>query len=142
MPSTKSPRRLVLRNVKDQASPNIQTVSGATPSVQTGVIRLHSSDVPGLELGETYTAKFQQSITLPGEKPILNSQTQFKVSGSPYTLEPSLIDSVYPPPGHSDYWSKSFEAYLGSIQVGSVADSFPQMYCLMSYSITSKFPGS
>ena len=114
MRAENGPRRLVLRHLAQTISEK-PVVDDKDPKLQPGNIRIHSSSKPSLELGSAYTLDFAQTITFPEpvsnqstRQATLNSVKKFKVGGSPYTLDQTLIDSVYPPPGHSDYWSKSF----------------------------------
>ena len=80
---------------------------------QAGDIRLHSSSKPGLLEGTTYRASFAQTIAFPdptnswiATQKVYSSQKTFKVLGCKYTLDPIFVDSVYPPQGHSDFFSR------------------------------------
>lgn len=113
MRADSGPRRLALRNLAE-TTPKEPVTDDQQPKLQPGSIRLHSSSTPGLELGSAYTFNFTQNDTFPepvndqsSRQAALNSVKKFKVGGSPYTLDHTLVDSVYPPAGHSDYWSKS-----------------------------------
>ena len=98
------PRRLVLLNLLKQSA----SLSSPTPDVLPGQVRFESNSLPGLTPKDTYTATFTQNLRFPGapNPGTLVSSKTFQVSGSPYTLDPSLVHSVYPPSGHADYWSK------------------------------------
>ena len=103
-------RRLVLQNLQRQTKGQQPFRGGYgadnNTEVEPGNINLYSFSNPGLTTGDTYTASFTQSISYSGgDTQTLISQKQFKTAGSPYTLDASLINSVYPPPGHSDYWN-------------------------------------
>ena len=104
--TTFGPRRLVLQNA--QNSKEDGRLRGApVASVDAGNVNMYSFANPGLKSEQTYTATFVQSITYPGGDPTRNltSTKQFRTAGSPYTLDSTLVNSVYPPAGHSDYWN-------------------------------------
>ena len=108
MEFSRGPRRLVFSNLAQENKPPLRAISAP---LLPGNIRIHSSSVPGLLHGVSYTAQFTQAITYPDINnkqaptnltPLVSSK-DFTVEGNPYFLDSSLIDSVYPPPGHSDY---------------------------------------
>ena len=116
------PRRLVKQNLKKQnqdqvaipivghpaaEQPAIGTpAAGNISTVPSGNINLYSYAVPGLKTGDTYTASFTQKVTYAGgSEQDFRSSKQFSTVAAPYTLDGSLINSVYPPSGHSDYWN-------------------------------------
>ena len=107
------PRRLVKRNLqKIQKQNQVHVPIVGQPAVvnesqvQPGNINLYSYATPGLKTGDTYTASFTQTINYSGATDqILVSNKQFSTVPAPYTLDSSLINSVYPPSGHSDYWN-------------------------------------
>lgn len=109
MEFSQGPRRLVFSNLAQKSKPPLRDIQ--TPLLP-GNIRIHSSSTPGLLHGVSYTAQFIQSITYPDTNnkqkptnvtPALVSSKDFTVEGNPYFLDASIINSVYPPPGHSDY---------------------------------------
>ncbi|KAG8527298.1 uncharacterized protein KY384_008042 [Bacidia gigantensis] len=77
----------------------------ATPALQPGNVRFHSSSKPGLLQGSTYKATFVQNIGTSNNvaSDALTSTKSFHVKSTPYTLDKSAIHSVYPPSGHADY---------------------------------------
>ena len=81
--------------------------------ISPGNLCLYSSSVPDLTSDVTYTATFKQTIqvkqgeTVKATYPDLISKKTFQAPASPYVLEASAVHSVYPPAGHSDYWSES-----------------------------------
>ncbi|KAL8802319.1 MAG: hypothetical protein Q9182_003897 [Xanthomendoza sp. 2 TL-2023] len=68
-----------------------------------GKVRLHSSSVPHLQGESTYTINVSQKIQWQQPPHVQTSTKQFRVKESPLSLDDSVIHSVYPPPGHSDY---------------------------------------
>ena len=97
------PRRLVLLNLLKQSQPKSSSVT----SVQPGQVRFESSSLPGLTPGKIYTASFEQTVRVSSDNPlaVLTSSRQFEAPWTPFSLDPSFVHSVYPPPGHADYWS-------------------------------------
>ena len=75
--------------------------------MDAGNVNLYSFANPGLKSEQSYTAIFVQSITYPGADQTRNltSTKQFRTSGSPYSLDPTAVNSFYPPAGHADYWN-------------------------------------
>ena len=98
---------MVHQNLAKQqdAKKGFQGAPAPGPVVEPGNINLDNFSVPGLITGSTYTAKFTQNITYPGGSTSLESKKTFVAAGSPLSLDPSLVNSVYPPAGHSDYWN-------------------------------------
>ena len=83
-----------------------QQLRTTSADVEPGTLSIHSTSVPGLRAGLEYSASFNQTITGPGDlnESITTSQS-FVTPGTPWTLDPALIDSVYPPQGDSDYYN-------------------------------------
>lgn len=106
------PRKLTLgkldrhKEIPKLKSPTPGSALDSTPAVVKGNIRLTSSLTPGLQNATDYTINFSQTVAIDGKPQTTFSSTRsFHTAGSPYILDPSHVDSVYPPPGHSDYWS-------------------------------------
>ena len=102
------PRRLVKQNLKKQNQNQVAILPAAENAspVSPGNINLYSYAVPGLKTGDTYTASFTQTVNYAGgSTQTFQSLKQFSTLATPYTLDTSLINSVYPPSGHSDYWN-------------------------------------
>ncbi|MCJ1305890.1 hypothetical protein MMC08_008707, partial [Hypocenomyce scalaris] len=109
MEFSKGPRRLIFSNLAEKENKKLKDAPGV--ALLPGNIRIHSSSTPGLLHGVEYTAKFTQSISYPdlsnnkntvSVPPLVSSKT-FVVEGNPYYLDSALVNSVYPPPGNSDY---------------------------------------
>ena len=82
-------------------------------ATQTPNLHIHSSSVPVLTENELYTINVAQNISYDdkneqaqqADQSNLRLQKKFIAPASKSTLDESLIHSVYPPPGHSDYWN-------------------------------------
>ena len=112
MSSAKGPRRLVLNDLNSFNSPRRVRVAADDEGIPpAGVLKVHSYSRPGLEHGSKYTITAKQDISYvdsQGQETTeasLSTTKDIRVQGSRSSLDPALIHSVYPPPGHTDYWN-------------------------------------
>ena len=105
------PRRLLFGSVSEVQKGKPPDPPGG--SLIPANVRLHSSSIPGIFPGETYNINVTQAISYSDPKtgdqqnPALTTAQEFVVKLDPCSLNASSIHSVYPPPGHGDYSSKS-----------------------------------
>lgn len=92
--------------VDAQGNPATSPAPAAQDSlvVPIGDIGFASWHKPGLQNAQSYTATITQRIQYSGagpEVPLVSTKT-FKTPSTQWTLNPALVDSVYPPQGHGD----------------------------------------
>ena len=95
-----------------------QRLRTTATDVETGTLSIHSTSVPGLRAGLEYSAIFTQTIAGPGDlNDSITTSQNFVTPGTPWTLDPALVDSVYPPQGHSDYYNVLPHVVFANAQV-------------------------
>ena len=113
MSSSTGPRRLVLDDLKSfnsQVRVRVTASSGGSAS-PSGTLKVHSYSRPGLENGSKYIINAEQEISYVDRQlkktteASLSTTKDIHVQGSKSSLDPTLIHSVYPPLGHTDYWN-------------------------------------
>ncbi|MCJ1406597.1 hypothetical protein MMC19_000663 [Ptychographa xylographoides] len=108
MASTQGPRRLVLNHLKESQDRQLRKAQRTeTATLNPGTINIHPSSIPILQHGATFHANVTQTVTWDGAPApqVISTSQSFQVSPSSSFLDPSLVHSVYPPPGHADYWN-------------------------------------
>ncbi|KUL85167.1 hypothetical protein ZTR_06264 [Talaromyces verruculosus] len=93
---------------KDRGSSPLPSKDGTLlKTLESGCMQLYSFFSPGLP-GGSYNAIVTQdiSITQAGNtttEPPLKTSKQFSVEGPKWSVDPKVVDSVYPPPAYKDY---------------------------------------
>ena len=79
-------------------------------NISSGSVKIHSSSRPHLLGQQKYKITIEQDIQTSQDNAaafrqgdLLTSSRSFFVDESPWSLDPTSIHSVYPPPGHADY---------------------------------------
>ena len=130
-PST-GPRRLVLDDLKSfnsQLRIRVAASTGGSTSSSSENLKVHSYSRPGLEHGSKYTINAKQEISYvdnQGKETTETSLSTIKdihVQGSKCSLDPAFIHSVYPPPGHTDYWNVLPHVLFSNSQVPWMMDN-------------------
>ncbi|KAL8993711.1 MAG: hypothetical protein Q9169_006142 [Polycauliona sp. 2 TL-2023] len=99
------PRKDVIYALDEAIDGHDQPPVGLDPLI-AGKLRIHSSTTPHIQGEKQYSINVKQEIKWQTQTETLNSTQQFTVVESPYTLDDSVIRSVYPPSGHSDHSSQ------------------------------------
>ncbi|KAL8707280.1 MAG: hypothetical protein Q9220_007664 [cf. Caloplaca sp. 1 TL-2023] len=111
MPGRTGPRQQVLTHLRSKnpksglQAPNVSAASAT--------LQLHSTSKPALDDLSSYTISVKQKIQYTPEKGVtqdaptnnLSLTKKIQVAGTRTQLDSSLIHSVYPPPGHGDFWT-------------------------------------
>ena len=111
----KGPRRLLFGHLRSKAAPLDASSTGTKAEVDVDgkpislpqPSAIPNLQFPGLQFGQSYKVNITQTITTPDATG--NTQTQESSKSKdfhPWELDLSLIDSVSPPQGYSDYASE------------------------------------
>ncbi len=130
MSSATGPRRLVLNDLNSfNSQGRVQVAASDQGTPPSGILKLHSYSKPGLEHGSKYTITAKQEMSYVDsqgkettEAP-LSTTKDIHVQGSKSSLDPALIHSVYPPPGHTDYWNVLPHVLYSNCQVPWMIDN-------------------